>query len=433
MILADLPDVLLGDLQQAARALLRHGLLTSGHGRDLVLVRRFASELDQAFSALCGYRVVLRGTGARLVRIRDHLDPTPALHTRSGRPCRRDHLALLLLALAELDRFPHQVALSELASALRRAALELGIDRFDPDQHAHRRAFCDVLDTLQDLGVLLLTDGGIAAWEQDPDEGEALFDVDHDAALLLFRPAVVVERIQSVDELLTRAAPVSRDPRRQALRQRVARALVEAPVVLFDDLDDDARQYLVQEWRGLAADLERLLGCPVERRKEGAALVDTAPGGLGERFPQGGSAGHAALLLAERMVRRVDPEHTASAPSPAAHGARLRAELDRALDLPGVGATPAEESAGPLLTTAWLEQAAAELVDEYGAGLKADFRADPLAMLAEALALLEHFGLVRPVAGGVVAMPALARYRRPELTTPSGPQVGLFGSTEDPA
>lgn len=443
MILDQLPELLLGDLQQAARALLRHGVLPADHQRELVLVRRFAEELDQAFSDLLGYRLLLRGGGARLVRERDLLDATPVLETRTGRPFDRDRLALFFLSLAELDRFPHQVALSELASALRRAALELrGAETdslaFDPDLHAHRRAFCDVLEALQAPGVLRLADGATAAWERDPDQGEALFDVDHDAALLLFRPTRVLERIDSVGDLLIQDRSLGRDPRRQATRQRVARALVEQPVVLFADLDPAAAQYLALEWRSLSGALERLLGCGLERRKEGAALIDAAPGGLGERFPQGGSAGHAALLLAECIARHAGDASPARLPSPAERSAELAAELDLALELPAaarpasnVGPASTTDRQGPLLTRAWLEATARALAVEYGSGLKADHRADPLALLDDGIDLLERFDLVRPVPGGVVATPALARYRRPELVQPDGPQVGLFRAPAD--
>jgi len=449
VILAALPDVHLGDLQQGARALLRSGVLTARDGQDLARVRRFHPQLDAAFSALCGYRVVLRGQGARLVRVRDQLDPTAVLRSSSGRPFDRDRLALLFLALSELDRFPHQVALSELASALRRASLDLGEGRFDPDQHSNRRAFCDVLDNLQGLGVLSLCDGGTESWAQDPDQGEALFDVDHDAASLLFRPRLVLERLASVQDFLVRDpagrdpagrdpagrdTAGGRDPRRQSLRQRVARALVEAPVVLFDDLDADAAQYLTLEWRGLAEDVERLLGCRVERRKEGVALVDTAPGGLGERFPQGGSATHVALLLAERIARQAAASTTAGAPTPASRSEQLRAELDLALDLPGPPPSQVDEPPGPFLTTTWLLQVAAQLCQDYGAALKADHRADASVLLEDGLDLLQRFDLVRCVPGGVVATPALARYRRPELMVPAGAQVALFTpAVEDPA
>ena len=86
----------------------------------------------------------------------------------------------------------------------------------------------------------------------------------------------------SVRSMLVSDLSASRDRRRAASRQRIARLVLEHPVVYLDDLPDADRAYLRNQARSLADDLARLTGAQLERRAEGVALVDTV-GGFGDR------------------------------------------------------------------------------------------------------------------------------------------------------
>jgi hypothetical protein len=75
-------------------------------------------------------------------------------------------------------------------------------------------------------------------------------------------------------------------------------------------------------------------------------------------------------------------------------------------------AADAEEPATyPLLEAGWLESTMKGLVDRYGAGFGAEWRADPARLLAAVIALLAEHRIVEPVEGGVLALPLLGRYR----------------------
>jgi uncharacterized protein (TIGR02678 family) len=459
-VAADVPDVELADYQRAVRTALRHPLISERYPdqRALPLIRRWHSTLRADLAEAFGYRLELSGTAARLVRTADDLDASQPARTRTGREFDRRRYAYLALVLAALGRAGIQVALSELADVVAADANRIDGLGLDTGRGPHRAAFVDVVTWLEDRGALRLADGSARAWADDPDRSEALYDIDRDVALSVFRPTRVLHHVRTVATLLDRPGALgpatSRDSARRAAGQRARRAVVERAGVYYAEVDDDTRNML--RTPALAADLTRLTGLVMERRAEGVALVDTA--GLAERrFPAGGTVAHAALLLLGAISDRiVDPDashlHRLPAPNPAERARALAAEVDRGLPLAEVlaelteemhaaadvdagvhaaylgadaaaaGADPVVDAEGPaaeaadpvaypLLEAGWLESTMRGLVDRYGAGFGADWRADPPRLLGAAIALLAEHRIVEPIAGGVLALPLLGRYR----------------------
>ena len=122
--------------------------------RRLPLVRRFGAQLGRDLDAVAGYRLELSRTCARLVKRADRLDPTQAIQLKGKRPFDRRRYAYLCLVLGAVGRAGSQVALTELADALRRRAADVEGLGFDPDEYRHRLAFVDVVLHLEELGVL---------------------------------------------------------------------------------------------------------------------------------------------------------------------------------------------------------------------------------------------------------------------------------------
>lgn len=292
MIADGVRDTDLGAYQRAARLLLVHPLITrlSPDPDALPLIRRFGPSLALDFGAVAGYRLELGPTCARLVKRADRLDPTQSVQPRDRKPFDRRRYAYLCLVLGALGRAGTQVALTELADALRRRAAEVDGLGFDPDEYRHRLAFVDVLLHLEALGILRPIDVSSVTWLKDPDVGEALYDVDRDAAHQLFVPPRVIQHLRSAASLLADELSASRDTRRAASRQRLARLLLEHPVVCLDDLTEADRAYLLNQARSLGDDLARLTGAVLERRAEGVALIDTS-GGFSDRRPHRVSSG----------------------------------------------------------------------------------------------------------------------------------------------
>jgi uncharacterized protein (TIGR02678 family) len=473
MIAAEVRDTDLADYQRAARTLLIHPLVTSTYPdrTTLPLVRRFSAQLTDDLGSLAGYRLELSATCARLLRPVDRLDPTQRLVRRRDRkPFDRRRYAYLGLVLAALGRAGTQVALTELADALKRRAAEIDGLGFDPDQYRHRLAFVDVVRHLIELGGLREVEVSTVDWVRDPESGEALYDLDRDVLHLVAVPPRVLQHVPSVRALLTTdgrndGADTSTAARRAATRRRLVRLLLEHPVVYADDLDDDARTYLVQQGGALADDLHRLTGGQLERRAEGSALIDATGGFTDRRFPSGGTASQVALLLADAMtatavsanvttanVTTTDAAHpgngevaTATVPHLDDRNDALCDRLDAARPHHPSGLAddgPEEEHAasesrdsaqGPLFTGAWLDEQVRELCATHGRRFATDLRDDPPALTTAAVEVLATFDLVRPVPGGVVARPALARYRDLVVEVAPSPQASLLDELSDPS
>jgi uncharacterized protein (TIGR02678 family) len=459
MIAQGVRDTDLTDYQRTVRTLLVHPLVTatSPDRTTLTNVRRFLEPLTADLEAIADYRLELTATCARLVRRVDRPDPTQVVRRRDGTAFDRRRYAYLALVLGVLGRSGVQVALTELAASLRRRAGEIADLTFDPDVYRHRLAFVDVVRYLLGLDVLQQVEVS-NDWLRDPDAGEALYDVDRDVLHQVVVAPRVLQHVRSAgallaDDGLADLVASSRDTRRSQVRKRLCRLLLEHPVVHLDDLDEAARTYLASQGRVLADDLHRLTGAQLERRAEGLALIDTTGGFSDRRFPTGGTAAQVALLLADRVAAAVENGEVPSTRVPTADELRdaVLARLDAARPTPtdaaaddpladdvmtGRAAPPGQDplvsqaqartaptgrepyvdqtqdpSSGPLLTDTWLRSRSEELIARHGRTFAAELRDDPVALAEAAVAVLESFDLVRRVSGGVVARPAIARYR----------------------
>ena len=426
----DVPDLELADYQRAVRLLLRHPLITATWPDEKALprVRRFAAGLRDDLSEAFGYRLELHGATARLVRTADRLESDRPALSRTGRPFDRQRYAYLSLCLATLGRAGIQITLTELAEAVTADAGRITGLGLDPDSGADRRAFVDAVAWLEERGVLRLADGSSSAWASDPGAGEALYDVARDVVLALFRPPRVLQHIDSVTALLDRSLSSSGNAERRATAQAARRAVLERPVVYYDDVSTEVGNHL--RGQALPADLYRLTGLRLERRAEGVLLVDTA-GWSAERFPGTGSVAQAAVLLAVAIAERVsDPDGRKArripVPDPAEAHEKLIGQVDAGLpaavplaagtvaDLPpGAAAedSPPGDRRLPLITDSFLREATAEILQRYGSAFGATWHADPDRLRTEAVALLVRFGAVLTVPGGVLARPLIGRYR----------------------
>ncbi|WP_433528226.1 TIGR02678 family protein [Micromonospora sp. CA-263727] len=428
----DITDLELADYQRAVRLVLRHPLITATwpDERALPRVRRFATTLRRDLSEAFGYRLELHGSTARLVRAKDRLDPTHPARSRTGRPFDRRRYAYLALCLAVLGRAGVQITLSELADSVAADAGRISGLGLDPDQGADRRAFVDAVGWLEERGALRLTDGSTSAWATDPGAGEALYDVARDVVVALFRPVRVLQHVDSAEALLDRSLASSGNAERRRSAQVARRTVVESPVVYLSDVDSAVANHL--RGAALAADLTRLTGLRLERRAEGVLLVDTV--GLSvERFPGTGSVAQVAVLLAVELAERaLDPDgrrvRRLTAPDESARQRVLVDQVDAGLpaatfvrlddEMPAPATAEPDGSAQvpgeirlPLVTESFLRDAVAEILRRYGSAFGAQWHADPQRLGSEAVALLERFGAVIRVPGGVLVRPLVGRYR----------------------
>ncbi len=439
----DIADTELADYQRAVRLVLRHPLVTAHWPDEKALrrVRRFSSQLRQDFAEAFGYQLELHGATARLVRQKDRVDGTRPARSRNDRPFDRQRYAYLMLCLAVLGRAGVQITLSELADTVSADANRITGLGLNTDRGADRRAFVDAVAWLEERGALTVADGSAQTWASDPGAGEALYDIARDIVLALYRPTRMVQSIASVADLLDRTPMTSGNEERRRMAQRARRAVVERPVVYFADVQDAVANHL--RGSALAEDVQRLTGLRVERRAEGVLLVDTVSGFSGERFPSTGSVAQVAILLVVEMSNRVtDPDgrrvRRMAVPSGADRQARLvdlvdvglprgsQVLLDEGVPDEGIVPVPAESSpagginesaAGqedgrlPFITDSFLLEATRQILSRHASSFGAQWHADPARLCAEATALLERFGAVLIVPGGVLVLPLAGRYR----------------------
>jgi uncharacterized protein (TIGR02678 family) len=437
----------LGSYQHAVRLVLTHDVITATRPRPGVLeqVLRWADQMTNDFRELLGYTLIATTRQVRVSRRLDALDPTQSasFSAKSGKPFDRRRLAYLCLVLGSFQRSRVEISLADLVRALTPAANAIDGLGFDPTVTAHKAAVVDVLDWLVDRGALRLSDGSLEAWASDTERGDALYDIDHDICAALFRPARPVQHLTSAAGLLDSTfVSAKQRAQREAAAQRAARALIEYPVAYYARADPEIAEALRSH--GVAENLARLTGLAVERRAEGIMLADAGGRFTDRPFPgRGGAVNRAAGLLLAKIADLIeDPDETLTSlelPPEAEDQRDLLARIDSALPLAGVvrelaWSAPADNyddaeravvspAVAPLLVPfiehTMLRVMIDELYDELGAGsFTITWQHDPPGLLRTALDFLADLRLLRPVPGGVLVLPAAARYRNIKLALP---------------
>lgn len=315
-MLSALDDRLAGERRQAARALLMRPLLTAeGDPDSFALVRRHGEWLTDRFRHLLGYRVAIRGDHARLykrprVAYRDRPARIKPGSVRPGpedgwAPFGRRHYVLLALTLAVLEAHHgrSQALIGGLAGEVATLGAELGL-RVDFERRDERKSFADVLELLCRLGVLRQRDGSRDAFvARDDAVEEALFDIEHGRLGDLKATPLALTEIERVEQLLTEseAYPASDDGDRARRRHRIARTLVEEPVLYVDELEPAEQDTYRSQRHRLEPELEAITGLQAERRAEGSALIDANRRLSDMRFPTRSTESLLALLACERL------------------------------------------------------------------------------------------------------------------------------------
>ncbi|MFC9994850.1 TIGR02678 family protein [Nocardia sp. NPDC127526] len=439
----------LDSYQRAARVILANHLVTRTYPDRIALplLRRWATELREDLAELFGYRLEITETTARLFPVLDELDSGRPARTTGDRVFDRRRYAYLALALAALGRAGDQITLSELADQVaayteRVEGLELA-----PDRAADRDAFVDAIGWLAARGAVTLADGDAGGWASDPEAGEALYDIDRAIVFALFRPPRALQHLHSVAGLLGEEAggADTRSPAQALAARKIRRALVEQPVVYADEWEEPHRSLLAQE--KLVGEVELVTGLKAERRAEGVALIDSSGRLSDVRFPGTGTLAQVALLLAGEIAdlvldidnpveRRVRPERPLT---------DLVEQLDSAIPATTVFApladpvdifAPEEDSDTeeqepeipeyPFIESSWIRDTVQMLTDRYGATFAAQWQADVPGLTAEVVGLLERLRLVELVDGGLLILPALARYRGAIVTIRTRAETELF-------
>ena len=410
-IAAQLAPHQLGELQRAARLLLRRPLVTSKDPEAFALVRRWEQVLGNEFSQKFGYRLDVSRTSARLLRRPASLSSHRGARFPNGRPMSRWGYVYFALVLAALEQPGRQVLASELLDRIEQRARGDEHLSLDSREYAQRKGFSDAVKYLGYLGVLTVRDGDV---DSIVDDGQVLFDIDRDAAAMcLVASPSILREVTTVDDFIAAPTGGSTAVRSTNARQRLNRRLIDQPVVSVDDLDDDEYQLAWRNRRREADNITRLTGCDVELRAEGMALIDvTVEPVSGERFPGNDSVAHASLLWLDRMLSALEDLHD--------NGGDDDGTIDVADEEHDVVADLDESTAllrrPPSIATRRLsrhdcDRAWDEMFADYGTRFAREARERPERFKAHCVELLDRFGLVRRHAAHAEIAAAAARFR----------------------
>ena len=295
--------------ERAVRALLMRPLLIAG-SPELALVRRHSEYLRDWFQRETGWSLRVERQCARLYK-------RPAVHedtTRGVKDFDRDHYVLLCLACAALERAESQITLRTLGERMLEAALDPELVtrgfQFTLESARERRALVSVCRYLLDFGVLARVAGDEEAYVTQ--SGDVLYDIHRRVLSALPASALGASLIEAtrglstledrLGALIEELVPDTVDAHRTAARHRLARRLLDDPVVYNDEISDDERAYLATQRGTMSARLAQGAGLIAELRAEGLALVDRDGELSDERMPAVGTEAHVTLLIAEYLA-----------------------------------------------------------------------------------------------------------------------------------
>jgi len=296
--------------ERSLRALLMRPLIASGDP-DLELVRRHADYLRDWFGRETGWNLQVERQCARLYK-----RPATLTDATRGLPeFDRERYILLCLACAALERAESQVTLRNMGERL----LELAADpelasrgfTYTLESARERRALVAVCRLLLELGVLARVAGDEEAYVNQ--SGDVLYDV-HRRVLARLPSGTAGASLIAANQpdldfdgrlaaLNDEYVPESPESQRTALRYRLARRLLDDPVLYHDELTGEELEYLSSQRGPMAYRLAQASGLTAELRAEGLALVDVDGELSDKHLPAVGTEAHATLLVAEYLAR----------------------------------------------------------------------------------------------------------------------------------
>ena len=432
---------------EAIQHLLRRPLLDArAHQDAYTLVARHGDWLIRWFDDTCGWALHVDAAAgfARLAKRQADPDPTRPLRRLrgSGAPFDRRRYQLLCLVAAELVSHPVTTV-----GLLARAVAAAGA--FTPERHGDRVAFVDALLVLRSWRAVEVSSGEVEDYVGS-EKANALLTADLARLQRLLAPATAPSRVDPAAPFEGALAALLAEPRydgahldasnpHRATRHRLARRLLDDPVLHLDECTDDERDYLASgAGRTWVRQRVAAAGLVLEERNDGLLAVDPAARSTDDTFPgPSGTVHQMALLLVDHLVTdapadaRVDRfaptwEHTpARGVTP---GATDLGAAPTAVGPPEPTSSPAAPTPGrpepsPVATTGRrprtrsrteLVAAVAERLAAHPKWAKAYQEPGGAERLSdEAVALLAAFGLVRRSPDGalVEARPALCRYQ----------------------
>jgi uncharacterized protein (TIGR02678 family) len=390
--------------RRALRALLRQPLLPAMGDTAVhyLLVRTHSAWLKHWFEAFPGWTLHIDAEAARLRKTPpDQADETrSAVDATSGSSFSRRRYALLCLALAALERSERQTTLGKIAEAVMdlvaadRSLQNAGMV-FDITSHDQRRDLVHAVRFLLKYGLLRRVHGDEQEFLNQTGASDALYEINRSILAVMLNVSRSPSALEASQVPAAGAARnishstaergkwiiedppcLTEDARNRQIRSRLARSLLDDPVLYFRDLDAEELNYLERQRGFLLRQICDATGLVPEVRREGIALLDNAGDLTDMKFPEEGTDGQVTHLVA----------------------AWLAAQL--------------KKEPGAIVTRKSVEQYVSRLIQIHGSKWRKAVR-EPgaeVGLAEDALGRLQGLRLVRITPEGIVPLPANGRY-----------------------
>lgn len=372
--------------QRAFTAMLAHPVLDrSRYPQLFALVVEHRRDLNRWFKERLNYDLVITESAARLFR--RPLGNTVVAPVRYGYPDGwRRVLVLTVLAAAVAEDAEDLTTTQELSDRVRvlTQRQDVNLQVYDPDRRSERAQFVKAVAMLVDSGVLRPADQDDeerrAGWVGRSDAVGGAYQVDRHLLLRLVDPTALAASVGGPGDVDTDVGEES-----AVTRHRVMRRLLELPVCLYADLNQNDRLYLANQRTRIAEWCREMTGWVVEQRVEGIALIAGEEDDTDVPFPQMRALDFASLMLLNELRQFIDDDR--------------------------------------LISDEQVLHAAGEVRMRYPKALKKDLESDQ-AIKDEGLQLLTALDLVRPVEDGATGRrwwlsPAAERFRDPAVVAVS--------------
>lgn len=299
------PEQTEAEIRATARALLASPLSSASRAPDVVsAARRHRDRLAVLFRDELGYHLDTSHPGiARLAKVPGAGHLPRGLTTRADKPFDATRYALVCLVLAAVERGGERTTAARLFDEVVSRVGDVGL-RFDPQAPADRRRFIHAVQAAEDLGVLELAEGDEEGFVRGTKDGDALYRVDREVLAHLPASPLPATAVDGPEALRRESYPDTDEGRVRRRRHRIARALVEEPVMELDDLTDDERAYALNQRERFRRVLADGFGLELEVRAEGWVAVDPDGELTDVRWPSYGTADAAALRLCDELRTR---------------------------------------------------------------------------------------------------------------------------------
>ena len=440
---------------EAIQHLLHRPLLDArAHHDAYTLVARHGDWLVRWFDDTCGWALYVDAAAgfARLAKRRADPDPTRPLRRLrgAGAPFDRRRYQILCLVAAELVSHPVTTV-----GLLSRAVAAAGA--FTPERHGDRISFVDALLVLRSWRAVEVSSGEVEDYVGN-EKANALLTADLARLQRLLAPATAPSRIDPTAPFAGALVALLAEPRydgahldasdpHRATRHRLARRLLDDPVLHLDDCTEHERDYLASgAGRTWIRQRVAAAGLVLEERSDGLLAVDPAARSTEDTFPgPNGTVHQMALLLVDHLV--TDAPADGGVGAARSGGGALSAGTfggslsDATPDSPppSVGPSPVGVATGRRPRTRTRTELVAAVTERLAAHPKwAKAYQEPGGaerLADESVALLAAFGLVRRSPDGalVEARPALCRYQPgPVDGVAAGPRSRQGGARRSP-